>query len=87
MLRSQETYGDPGNVGLRELYGSVALEKYVHVRNHPRVMYMATCIRELYRFSVCFWSRDRKNPCVYLTDSVRYTGGNHTDTCGYPTGP
>ena len=33
---------------------SVALEKYVHVRNHPRVMYMATCIRELYRFSVCF---------------------------------
>ena len=40
----------------------MALEKYVHVRNHPRVMYMATCMRELYRFSVCFRSRDHKNP-------------------------
>ena len=75
--------GGPGTVGLGELYGSVALEKCVHVRNNPCVMYMTTCIRELYGFSVCFWSRDRKN----LTDSVRYTGGNHTDTCGYRMGP
>ena len=37
----------------------MALEKYVHVRNNPRVMYIATCIRELCRFSVCFRSRDR----------------------------
>ena len=76
MLRSQETYGYPGTVGLGELYGSVALEKYVHIRNHPRVMYMATYIREVYGLSVYFCSRDRKNPCMYLTDHRREPYGH-----------
>ena len=44
--------GAPGTVELGEPYGSVALRKYVHVRNHPLIMYMVIGIRELYGSSI-----------------------------------